>query len=387
MLSVSHIVKQFPVAGGVHATAVDDVSFSVEEGTFCTLLGPSGCGKTTTLQCIAGLEQPTSGDILLAGSPVFSKRSGIATPASDRNIGMIFQSYAIWPHMTVAENVMFPLLHGKRRRAAAVARNEANEALELVQLAHLADRPSPHLSGGQQQRVALARAIVHRPPIILLDEPLSNLDAKLRDTMRIELRQLVKRLGMTALLVTHDQAEAMSMSDQVVLMRAGRIIQQGTPRDIFLRPSTDFAADFMGRSNLLPGRVTRSNGLEVVVSTAVGELRCVGTRVYDVGHPVKVAMRPSAFAPAVAGVPAPGCNVVAGTIRQITYHGEQVEVELAAAGEKLRALINPFVAVSVGDALLLQIETRQCVTVDILPTDALHPGSAPVPCPQTAELH
>lgn len=377
MLTVNGLVKAYAGPGGRESVvAVDDLSFFVAEGTFCTLLGPSGCGKTTTLQCIAGLEQPSDGDILLDGKPVFSKRSGAAVAASDRNIGMIFQSYAIWPHMTVVENVMFPLLHGKRRTGAAAARKQACESLEMVQLGHLADRPSPHLSGGQQQRVALARAIVHRPPVLLLDEPLSNLDAKLRDAMRLELRQLVKTLGMTALLVTHDQAEAMSMSDQVVLMRGGRIVQQGSPREIFLRPTTDFAADFMGRSNLLRGTVSRSDELEVSVRTTLGELRCVAMRAHAVGDEVKVAMRPSAFATKDGAAPCPGYNRVSGTVRQLTFHGEQVEVELAAGEELVRVVLGPYVSVAVGEALVLQVETRQCVAVSILPAQ---PGAAPAP--------
>ncbi len=378
MLSVKNIVKSFATAGSKsRVVAINDVSFFVAKGSFFTLLGPSGCGKTTTLQCIAGLEQPTDGEILLDNTAVFSKRSGIAVPANDRNVGMIFQSYAIWPHMTVAENVMFPLLHGKRRTGAAEARKLAHHALEMVQLAHLADRPSPYLSGGQQQRVALARAIVHRPPVILLDEPLSNLDAKLRDSMRLELRQLVKTLGITAILVTHDQSEAMSMSDHVVLMRHGAIIQQGSPREIFLRPTTDFAADFMGRSNLVDGVVSHATGLDFAVTTAMGELRCVGTRKHAIGDRLKVAMRPAAFQPACGEERRAECNVICGTVRQLNFLGEQVEIEISASGQLLRVAFGPYFDFSVGETLVLEIETRQCVAVDILPDHSAQTGPAP----------
>ena len=192
---------------------------------------------------------------------------------------------------------------------------------------------------------------------------------------------------MTALLVTHDQAEAMSMSDQVVLMRGGQIVQQGSPREIFLRPSTDFAADFMGRSNLLQGRICRSAGLDVAVDTVLGELRCVATRHYAVGEAVKVAMRPSAFEPANAGPSGPACNLVSGTVRQITYHGEQVEIALAAADATLRVLVGPFVDVAVGDVLALRIETRQCVAVDILDGAPAPPAPVAAPTPQMAEAY
>lgn len=378
MLRVNNISKSYATHGGrSKLVAVNDVSFFVPKGSFFTLLGPSGCGKTTTLQCVAGLEQPTDGEILLNETEVFSKRSRVLVPANDRNVGMIFQSYAIWPHMTVAENVMFPLLHGKRRTAPAEARKQAHDALEMVQLSHLADRPSPHLSGGQQQRVALARAIVHRPPVILLDEPLSNLDAKLRDSMRLELRNLVKTLGMTAVLVTHDQSEAMSMSDHVVLMRNGRIVQQGSPRDIFLRPTTDFAADFMGGSNLVDGVVSQVRGLDLAVSTGQGELHCAATREHSVGDLLKVAMRPGSFV-VVDGIgPQPGCNAIRGTVRQLSFLGELVEMELAAGEQTLRVSVGPYVSVSVGDNLVLEIEARECVAVDILADGSARSGIAP----------
>jgi iron(III) transport system ATP-binding protein len=229
------------------------VSFDVAKGDFFTLLGPSGCGKSTTLQCIAGLETPDEGEIEMDGEVVLCTRRKLLVPANRRNIGMIFQSYAIWPHLSVFDNVAFPLVHGQQRVRGTDVKRRVMQALEMVQLADYAERPSPHLSGGQQQRVALARALVHEPRLLLLDEPLSNLDAKLRDAMRVELRLLVKSLGITTVFVTHDQLEAMSMSDQIALMRAGKVVQLGAPRDVYLRPNSAFAADFMGRSNMIAG--------------------------------------------------------------------------------------------------------------------------------------
>jgi iron(III) transport system ATP-binding protein len=230
--------------------------FDVAKGDFFTLLGPSGCGKSTTLQCIAGLESPDEGEIEMDGELVLCTRRKLLVPANRRNIGMIFQSYAIWPHMTVFDNVAFPLVHGQHQVRGIDVKRRVMRALDMVQLADYAERPSPHLSGGQQQRVALARALVHEPRLLLLDEPLSNLDAKLRDAMRVELRLLVKALGITTVFVTHDQLEAMSMSDQIALMRSGKVVQLGPPREVYLRPNSAFTADFMGRSNMIAGVLT-----------------------------------------------------------------------------------------------------------------------------------
>ncbi|HUK40295.1 MAG TPA: ABC transporter ATP-binding protein, partial [Candidatus Acidoferrales bacterium] len=235
MLTVRNLQKNF-VADNGSIQAVDSVSFNVPAGEFYTLLGPSGCGKTTTLQCIAGLEMPDAGEITLDDRLVFSRSANTVVPAHRRDIGMVFQSYAIWPHMTVFENVAFPLLHGRRRVPRSVVHERVMKALQLVQLSGLENRPAPFLSGGQQQRVALARAIVGEPKVLLLDEPLSNLDAKLREEMRFELRDLVLRLHTTTLYVTHDQIEALSMSDHIAVMNSGKIVQEGTPREIYLTP-------------------------------------------------------------------------------------------------------------------------------------------------------
>ena len=230
-----------------------DFSLSVGRGEFVTLLGPSGCGKTTTLRCVAGLERPDAGEIRIGDEVVASAGRGIYLYPEHRNIGMVFQSYAVWPHMTVFENVAYGLR--VRRIAAAEIRERTTRALELVGLDHLAERYATKLSGGQRQRVALARAIVYEPRVVLFDEPLSNLDAKLREQMRIELVRLQQEVGITSIYVTHDQAEALVMSDRVVVMDKGVIQQIDDPQTIYARPANTFVANFIGVANLMEGVV------------------------------------------------------------------------------------------------------------------------------------
>jgi putative spermidine/putrescine transport system ATP-binding protein len=225
--------------------AVDDVSLTIDRGQFVTLLGPSGSGKTTILMAIAGFVTPTGGEIVVDGTPITK------LPPERRNFGMVFQGYALFPHMTVAENVAFPLRVRKVGRAEISAR--VKDALELVQLGHLGDRRPQQLSGGQQQRVALARALVFQPVLLLLDEPLSALDKKLRAELQVELKDLHRRVGLTFIYVTHDQEEALSMSDGIAILRDGKLVQQGDPTGLYERPATRFVADFLGKSNFLPG--------------------------------------------------------------------------------------------------------------------------------------
>ena len=236
--------------------AVDDVSFEVESGSIMTLLGPSGCGKTTTLRMIAGLERPDTGEVRVGERIVTSAEQGIHLPPDKRRMGMVFQSYAIWPHMNVFENIAFPL-RGKRLREAEI-RDKVMAMLQSLGLDGLHDRPAPLLSGGQQQRVALGRALVGDPDVLLLDEPFSNLDARRRDEMRFELKEVQARVGVTTLFITHDQSEAMILSDRVVVMNAGRIVQEGTPRAIYQRPGTRFVMEFLGQVDQVPARVARA---------------------------------------------------------------------------------------------------------------------------------
>src|SRR6188768_3963696 len=252
--------------------AVRGVSFSVQPGEQLTLLGPSGCGKTTTLRAIAGLEQPTAGEIRIAGAPVYSSAQHVNIPAEKRGLSMVFQSYAIWPHMTVFENGAYGLR--VRRESKEQIAEKVERALGMVQMGAYAQRGASQLSGGQQQRVALARAFVFQPSVLLFDEPLSNLDAKLRADMRIELRELQHRLGITSVYVTHDLEEALAMSDRIVVMRDGNIEQIGSPTEIYNLPRNAFVADFIGSSNLIAGRLRpdlASDGL-IALETSAGQI-------------------------------------------------------------------------------------------------------------------
>jgi iron(III) transport system ATP-binding protein len=363
MLEIRNLQKAYASRDGRTATrALDGVSFQVEEGAFFTLLGPSGCGKTTTLQCIAGLETPDSGTIRMGDQVVFRNTDGVLVPANKRELGMVFQSYAIWPHMTVFENVAFPLLHGPRRSSAAVVKKEVARALEMVQLGHVSDRPAPMLSGGQQQRVALARALVHRPRVLLLDEPLSNLDAKLRDSMRNEIRSLVKSVGITTIFVTHDQTEAVGMSDQIVLMRAGRIVQKGGPRDIYLRPNSVFAADFMGRSNLVSGRVLEE-GARTRIETSFGSLAAETDAELRKGDQAVAVIRPQAVSLVTREAAATLENCFAGRILSLAFLGDVVETEVQAMGQKLVLMLNPYDLHAQGDEVFLHMPAERCVVV------------------------
>ena len=383
MLSVRNLVKSFSAAGSASVHAIKSVSFEVRQGDIFTLLGPSGCGKTTTLQCIAGLEIPSSGEIAMAGDVVYSGARQVVVPANKRRLGMVFQSYAIWPHMSVFDNVAFPLVHGARKFPAKDVRQRVIQSLELVKMAEYAERPAPHLSGGQQQRVALARALVHQPRLLLLDEPLSNLDAKLRDLMRVELRQLIKHLGITTIFVTHDQVEAMSMSDQIVLMRAGKIVQAGAPRDIYLRPESSFAADFMGRSNLIAGQVL--SAVDGIFQTAFGPLHCFFPKTLPAAGRKSLVIRPQAIAvkpvtgPAHTGTPD---NCYQGRVSKLNFLGDVVEAEVNLAGCKLRATLDPYLRVKVGDAVWLDFGRDRCVVVEAEPDAEPLPTHPPLAAPQ-----
>src|SRR2546422_4589811 len=244
MLKVSGLCTEYIDEHGNAVRAAQDVSFEVPPGKLFTLLGPSGCGKTTTLRSIAGLERPRAGEILVGGEIIYSSTKQVFVPPNRRGLGMVFQSYAIWPHMTVFENAAFPLQVGKKRSPRKQIQERVMRVLKVVALEEMAERQATDLSGGQQQRLALARALVLEPPLLLLDEPLSNLDAKLREEMRFELKRLQRELGITGIYVTHDQVEALAMSNRVAVMRDGRIEQVGAPRAVYESPSSRFVADF-----------------------------------------------------------------------------------------------------------------------------------------------
>src|SRR5499433_3913094 len=284
----SGLVKTF---GSV--VAVNDLSFEAKAGEFLTLLGPSGCGKTTTLRLVAGLERLDRGEIQVGGRPLSSTQSGLFVPPERRGMGMVFQSYAIWPHMTVFENVAFPLQELRVPRAEI--RDRVMAILGTVGLSGLHARPAPMLSGGQQQRVALARALVSNPEVLLLDEPLSNLDARLREEMRFELRDMQARLGITSIFVTHDQAEAMTLSDRIIVMRGGHIEQEGRPEDVYQRPRTPFVMDFLGRANHLPARIALDDdGRRIAIVAGGCGVPLLDAAEWDDGAEVLLAFRPEA---------------------------------------------------------------------------------------------
>jgi putative spermidine/putrescine transport system ATP-binding protein/spermidine/putrescine transport system ATP-binding protein len=308
-LRLAELTKIF---GG--SRAVDRVSLSIEPGSMVALLGPSGCGKTTTLRMIAGLLQPNAGEIYLDGAPISR------VPVHRRNIGMLFQNYALFPHMSVAQNIAFGL--ETRGLARAAIDERVADALQLVQLDDYGERMPSQLSGGQQQRVALARAIVVEPALLLLDEPLGALDKSLRQSMQVELRGLQRRLGITTVMVTHDQDEALTMSDRIVIMRDGQIEQVGPPKDVYQRPDTRFTASFLGASNFFRGSVSgRADGL-LTVAVPGGPTLSVRTN-REVAGEVTVALRPEAIAvdacPGEAVAASPNTTPV--VVEQFVYHG------------------------------------------------------------------
>ncbi len=311
--------------------AVDHISFTIRSGEIFTLLGPSGCGKTTTLRLIAGLEEPDEGEILVDGAVVAAPGHGIFVAPDKRRLGMVFQSYAIWPHLTVFENVAFPLR--VRRTPAESVRQRVDHALASVGLAGFADRGATQLSGGQQQRVALARALVYEPAILLLDEPLSNLDAKLREQMRFELRALQQRLRLTVLYVTHDQTEAMTLSDRIAVVHDGRFEQVGTPEDVYERPATAFAGEFLGRQVMFDGTVRESGGKRRV-DLSGGDVELVIDAGLDCslsdGTAVRLFTRPEDIQILPAGELSP--HQIAARIEQVDYLGDRFEYHVRAAG-------------------------------------------------------
>ena len=311
--------------------AVDDVTMDFEKGTLTTLLGPSGCGKTTTLRCIAGLEKPDKGVIAIGGATVFSQETNV--PPEKRMVGIVFQSYAIWPHMSVFDNIAFPL---KIRHASKQdVDRKVKKTMDLVRLTGMGDRPATQLSGGQQQRVALARALVFDPEILLLDEPLSNLDTSLRDIVRVEVRRIQQALGITTIYVTHDQQEALSISDKVVVMRAGKVMAVGPPKEIYARPSNDFVASFVGKANLIPGRLANLTGRSALVSADIGEVSCglPDEAGFKQGDEVIVSIKPENVLVSANDGQRGGQNIFEGRVEFTSYLGAFSEVLVSLGGD------------------------------------------------------
>ncbi|HZC73651.1 MAG TPA: ABC transporter ATP-binding protein [Jatrophihabitans sp.] len=294
MIKLSGLTKRYPGRSVTH-NAVEGLDLEIPEGKLVTLLGPSGCGKTTTLRLIAGLERADAGVIEIGGQVMSDPARRVFVGPHRRPIGIVFQSYAIWPHMTVLQNVAFPLRVSRPRPKRAALRLAAMDALDMVGLAELADRPAPALSGGQQQRVALARALVRQPQVLLLDEPLSNLDKGLRGRMRDEIRSVQQRLGITTVFVTHDQDEALAVSDDVVVMSGGHIVERGLPQEIYTYPRDEFTARFLGVSNSLDGIVDTVDQDGVTVLLGSRAMRCMKCTDVSPGDRVSVFMRPESF--------------------------------------------------------------------------------------------
>ncbi len=349
MLSVVNLSKRYDGDSGALSKkgdappfAIRGVDLEVEEGDFFTLLGPSGCGKSTTLRSIAGLETPTSGAISLAGSALFEGQEGhlprVNVPVNRRALGMVFQSYAIWPHMSVFDNVAFPLQVMARavRPSKAEITRRVDRMLETMELSRFADRPATMLSGGQQQRLALGRAIVTEPDLLLLDEPLSNLDAKLRESLRFELRRLQRELGITTVYVTHDQAEALALSSKIAVMSEGKVEQIGTPREIYTEPASKFVANFIGTANFIEGRVLSvANGF-VILETCHGQLEINTSADIAVGSAAIASLRPESLEITPRGHIS-GKNFLDGVIVGRAYQGDSIDYIIRVGDDELKA--------------------------------------------------
>lgn len=368
MLEIESLRKAYDTGGSGFA-GLRSASLSLEPGTFFSMLGPSGCGKTTTLRCVAGLEEPDVGRISVEGLSLFDSDAGIAVPLNRRNIGMVFQSYAIWPHLSVFENVAFPLRVSRKPR---YGRSEIDEmvmrALDTVELRGLESRSATKLSGGQQQRVALARAIVRQPRLLLLDEPLSNLDAALREEMRREIRSLQQRIGITTIYVTHDQAEALDMSDQVAVMKHGDIVQLGPPRDIYFKPNSAFVASFVGATNLVRDCVIEGGSN---MSCCTARLQNGETITCQTNEPISksdshaISIRPEAITLVSTDIPVEaGHNRITGQVLSRGFVGNMNRyIVKNQMGENFHVHTGPEVEFTVGDAVGLEFKFANALIV------------------------
>ncbi len=328
--------KSFARNNGQLVPAVAGISIDINEGEFVVLLGPSGCGKTTLLRCIAGLEEPDSGRIEIGGALVYSDSTALNLPPERRNLSMLFQSYALWPHMTVFENVAYPLRC--RKREPDKIKPLVREALERVECGHLAGQHPGEISGGQQQRIALARALVSGHKVMLFDEPLSNVDAQVRDRLRTELRQLQKSIGFCAIYVTHDQSEAMALADRVVVLREGMIDQVGPPREVYFKPASLRVAEFLGGLNAFSGKVAQVTSDEIQVDTGIGRLRVLNRQSAEIapGTEVTLGCRPESLEPVDGGAAQVDANRLQGVVTDATFLGAIVEYTVAVGAVTLK---------------------------------------------------
>jgi iron(III) transport system ATP-binding protein len=355
---VKNLIKKF---GDV--VAVNDVSFTAESKKFVTLLGPSGCGKTTTLRCIAGIEEPDEGEIVIGGDVVFSSKSGIFVPPEKRGIGMVFQSYALWPHLTVFDNVAYPLK--VRKLPKDEIRKNVKESLEMVHLSGLEDRMAPNLSGGQQQRVALARALVYNPKLVLFDEPLSNLDAPLREEMRSELKELQRKVGITAIYVTHDRAEALSLSDQLVVMGSDGIRAIGTPSELLEKPPNSYVAMLLAGMSVVDGTVVQvSDDRRIVFEAPFGKVYCKPMIDVKEGDRMKLCLRIDELN--LLKTRNNSTNVFDATVGGITHGGYFVEYRILLDNQvvvKVMKESSGATPAAMGDRIFLEIPESACVLV------------------------
>ena len=342
---------------GKRIRALDNVDLTIPANQIFTLLGPSGCGKTTLLRCIVGLETPDAGEIAIGDDIVWSRERNIFLPPEKRGLGMVFQTYAIWPHMNVFNNVAYPLQN--RKASPQEIRSRVTKVLEFVQLEGFEKRPATDLSGGQQQRVALARALVAEPKVILFDEPLSNLDAKLREATRKELRRFLTELKITAVYVTHDRIEALTLSDQIAVMRAGRIIEIGDPKKIYFNSDHRFVADFIGRANLIPGKVTELEDLHAVIDSAIGPIVALNSRKIAPGQEAMVCVRPE-FIKIVTPGTVEGRNVFRGKVESLVFVGEAYEGEIRIGETLLTTAIEPTIRIGEGDEVAVSFNPDHC---------------------------
>ncbi|MFL5820352.1 MAG: ABC transporter ATP-binding protein [Solirubrobacteraceae bacterium] len=363
-MSIRELVKSFPSARGRenYVRAVDGLSLEVAGGQLYTLLGPSGCGKTTTLRCVAGLDEPDAGEVRVAGRVLNSSRHGVAVAANRRGLGMVFQSYGLWPHMTVFDTVAFPLVVVPRRarRPRGEIRRRVEHTLATVRLDGLEERPATDLSGGQQQRLALARALVTEPPLLLMDEPLSNLDARLREDMGLELKRLQRELGITALYVTHDQAEALALSNLIGVMNSGRIVQVGKPREIYERPRSRFVAEFIGNANLIEGEVREVGPAGCLVSAGGQTVRARSAAGCAAGESVVVSIRPEEIELCTGPPRDAEANRWRGSVQARAFRGDSIEHVVRVGDREIRARVGAGVSLPPGTEVTVQVPAEAC---------------------------
>jgi iron(III) transport system ATP-binding protein len=356
-------VSKHYLSEGKTIKALDKVNLTIPGEQIFTLLGPSGCGKTTLLRCIVGLETPDTGEIIIGDDVVFSSKNKINIPVEKRGLAMVFQTYAIWPHMDVFNNVAYPLQIQKLPKETI--RKRVKKTLQFVKLEGFENRPATNISGGQQQRVALARALIAEPKVILFDEPLSNLDAKLREETRKELRVFLSGLNITAVYVTHDQIEALALSDIIAVMNSGKIVEIGSPRKIYFDASHRFVADFIGRANLIKATVKSQQGNTTIVDTDMGIFKCQ-KRDFPLGTQVTLCIRPEfIFLNGDKDSNSDNKNILSGQIDNLVFIGEAYEGEVKIGEELLMVKIQPETMLKKGDTAKFYINPEHCLLVSV----------------------